>query len=80
VFGHLSNILPVFFLRKSHDRENPIQLVVVVGVARLDVLLATVKDGLRSEQLGKDATDRPDIWKWKLNNGMQKKFEVIFVL
>lgn len=32
------------------------------GVTCLDVLLATVKDGLRRQQLRKDAADRPDVW------------------
>lgn len=48
-------------LRKAHDVENPIKLIVVVGVARLDVLLPTQKDWLGREELGENATDCPDV-------------------
>lgn len=46
---------------EAHDVEDAVQLVVVVGVTGLDVLLATVEDGLRRQQLGKDAANRPDV-------------------
>ena len=39
----------------------PVKLVVVVGVACLDVLLTTVKDGLGRQELSKDAADGPNI-------------------
>ena len=46
---------------EAHDVEDAVQLVVVVGVTGLDVLLATVEDGLRCQQLGKDAANSPDV-------------------
>lgn len=46
---------------EAHDVEDPVQLVVVVRVARLDVLLAAVEDGLGREQLRKDAPNGPDV-------------------
>jgi hypothetical protein len=39
----------------------PVQLVVMVGVAGLDVLLPAVEDGLACEQLGEDAADGPNV-------------------
>ena len=61
VLGHLSDVLPVLLLREAHDAEDAVQLVVVVRVRRLDVLLPTVEDGLRRQQLGENTADRPDI-------------------
>ena len=39
----------------------PVQLVMMVGVAGLDVLLTAVEDGLAGQKLGKDTTDGPDV-------------------
>ena len=39
----------------------PVELIVVVRVACLDVLLTTVKDGFGRQELSKDATDGPNI-------------------
>jgi len=48
-------------LWKAHYIEDPIKLVMVVRVAGLNVLLATVKDWFGRHQFGKDAPDCPDI-------------------
>ena len=48
-------------LWKAHDIEDPIELVMVIWIACLDVLLAAVKDRLGRHQFGKDAPNRPDI-------------------
>jgi len=48
-------------LWESHDIEDPIELIMVIGVAGFNVLLATVKDGFRRHELRKDASDCPDI-------------------
>ena len=61
MLGHLADVLPVLLLGEAHDVEDAVQLVVVVRVRRLDVLLATVEDGLRGEQLGENTADRPDV-------------------
>ena len=61
MLGHLADVLPVLLLRKAHHGEDPVELVVVVRVARLDVLLAAVEDRLGGQQLGEDAPDRPDV-------------------
>ena len=65
MFGHLADVLPVLLLREAHDVEDAVQLVVVVRVARLDVLLAAVEDRLRRQQLGEDAPDRPYVCRTK---------------
>ena len=42
--------------------ENPpVELVVVVRVAGLDILLATVEDRFGGEKLGKDASNCPNV-------------------
>ena len=61
MLGHLADVLPVLLLREAHHREDAVELVVVVGVARFDVFLATVEDRLGGQQLGEDAPDRPDV-------------------
>lgn len=48
--------------RETHHTEYPVQLVMMERVAGLDVLLATVEDGLRRQQLSKDATNCPNVW------------------
>jgi len=48
-------------LWKAHYVEYPIELVVVIWVAGLNVLLTTVKDRFRRHQFGKDASDCPYI-------------------
>lgn len=65
VFRHLPDVLPVLLLGEAHHIEDPIQLVVVVGVGRLNVLLTTVEDGLGSEEFSEDASNGPDILKVK---------------
>lgn len=40
---------------------SPVQLVVVVRVAGLDVLLPAVEDWLGGQQLSKDAANGPDV-------------------
>ena len=45
----------------AHDSKDAVQLVVMIGAARLHVLLPTVKDGFEGEELGKDAANGPDI-------------------
>ena len=47
--------------RESHDVEDAIQLVVVVGIASLYVLLPAVENGLRGEEFSKDAANCPNI-------------------
>ena len=47
--------------RIAHDAENAIELILMIGIAGLDVLLLAVKDGLVGEQLGEDAADGPDV-------------------
>ena len=49
-------------LGEPHHTENPVQLIMVVGTARLHILLATVEDGLKCQQLSKYAPNSPDIW------------------
>jgi len=46
---------------KSVKKTVPVELVVMVGVASLDVLLAAVEDRLAGQQLRKNAPDGPDI-------------------
>jgi hypothetical protein len=46
---------------EAHDTEYPVQLVMVEGVTGLNVLLATVEDGLGRQQLRKDAANRPNV-------------------
>jgi len=48
-------------LRKAHYIEDPVELVMVIWIAGLDVFLAAVKDRFRRHQFSKDASDRPDI-------------------
>ena len=52
-------------LRESHDREDPIKLVVVVGAAGLHILLPAVEDWLKRQQLSKYAANGPDVCKEK---------------
>lgn len=61
VLGHLPDVLPIFICWEAHDTEYPVQLVVVEGVTGLNVLLATVEDGLGRQQLRKDAANRPNV-------------------
>lgn len=56
------DLLVVTTCGEAHDAEDAVQLVVVEGVAGLDVLLAAVEDGLRGQKLGEDAADGPDVW------------------
>ena len=65
MFRHSPHIFPVLLLREAHHVEYPVQLVVMVRVAGLDILLPTVEDWLAGQQLSKDAPDSPDI------NGLQ---------
>lgn len=57
----------IFLLQRSltsgeaHDVKDAVQLVMVVRVTGFDVLLATVENGLRRQQLCKDAANRPDV-------------------
>lgn len=46
---------------ETHNIEDAVQLVVMVGIARLNVFLPAVEDRFRSEQFRKDAPDGPDI-------------------
>ena len=46
MFWHLSDVLPIFFLWESHHTEYPVELVMVVWIAGLDILLTTVEDRL----------------------------------
>ena len=48
-------------MRVAHDSKDAIQLVVMIGAARLHVLLTTVEDWLEGKQLGKDAANGPNI-------------------
>lgn len=48
-------------MRVAHDSKDAIQLVVMIGAARLHVLLTTVEDWLKGKQLGKDAANGPNI-------------------
>lgn len=63
---HLSHVLPVFVLRKAHDGEDSVQLIVMIRIAGLDVLLTTVEDRLGGKQLSENATDGPNVWGRKL--------------
>ena len=65
MFRHSPHVFPVLLLRETHHVEYPVQLVVMVRVAGLDVLLTAVEDGLTGQQLSKDASYSPDI------NGLQ---------
>lgn len=56
-----TNALLADTLRKSHNVENAVELIVVVWIACLDVFLSTVKYRLRCQQLSKDTSNRPDI-------------------
>ena len=48
-------------LGEPHHTENPVQLIMVIGTACLHILLTTVEDGLKCQQLGKYAPNSPDI-------------------
>ena len=61
MLGHFPNIFPVFFLWKAHNVEYSIELVMMVGIARFDIFLSTVKNWLRSQQFGEDTSDGPNI-------------------
>ena len=61
MLGHPPHVLPVLFLGEPHHLEDPVQLIVVVRVAGLDVLLPAVEDGFAGQQLGEDAADGPDV-------------------
>ena len=61
VFWHPPHVLPILLLGETHHVEDPVQLVVVVRVARLDVLLPAVENGLAGQKFGEDAADGPDI-------------------
>ena len=61
MFWHSPHVFPVFFLRKSHHIEYPVQLVVVVGIAGLDVLLSAVEDWFAGQKLSEDTADGPDV-------------------
>lgn len=56
-----TNALLADTLRKSHNMENAVELIMVVRIACLDVFLSTVKYRLRCQQLSKDTSNRPDI-------------------
>ena len=58
---HLPDVLPVFVKGETHDIKDAVELIMVVGVGRLDVLLTAVEDGLRRQQLGEDTPDGPDV-------------------
>ena len=49
-------------LWEAHDTEYAVELVVVIRVARLNILLTTVEDRFGRQQLGEDAPDSPDIY------------------
>ena len=61
MFWHPPHVLPILLLGETHHVEDPVQLVVVVRITRLDVLLSAVEDGLAGQQFGEDAADGPDI-------------------
>ncbi len=75
---HLPDVLPVLVQREAHDGEDPVQLVVVVRVARLDVLLTTVEYGFRRQQLGEDAADRPNVCKG-ISNSKSSCHKIVFI-
>ena len=58
VLRHLPDVLPLLVEGKSHDVEDTVQLIMVVGIARLDVLLPAVEDRLRGQKFGKNASDK----------------------
>ena len=59
MFGHFSDVLPILIQGKAHHGKDSVQLVMVIGVTRLDVFLPAVEDGLRGQKFGKNATDGP---------------------
>jgi hypothetical protein len=52
----------------------PVELVVMVGVAGLDVLLPAMEDWLARQQLREYATDRPDV------DGLTERIHIIIHL
>nr|CAD7406861.1 unnamed protein product [Timema poppensis] len=61
MFRHLLDVLPFLLEREAHHIEYPVQLVVMVRIAGFDVLLTTVEDWFRGQQLSKYTAYSPDI-------------------
>lgn len=74
MFGHLPDVLPVLVQRKAHHIENAIQLIVMIRIAGLDVLLAAMENRFGGEQLGENASNRPDIDGLRVVPGAQQQF------
>lgn len=53
--------MSLFTCGEAHDIEDTVQLVMMVWVTGLNVLLPTVENRLRGQELSKDTADRPYI-------------------
>merc|ERR1719222_162586 len=61
VLWHPPHVFPVLLLGEAHHVKDPVQLVMVIRVACLDVLLPTMEDWFTGKKFSKDTTDCPNV-------------------